>query len=141
MSTPAGVVAFDPAAFIVQFPAFAAVPVDTLTSDFNMAMLYLNNTPCSIVQDLTTRTALLDLITAHIAFLLGRAGAGDGSGAAVVGQMTSASEGTVSAAFAPVQAKSAAFWAQSQYGMMFWQMALPYRTFRYMPAPLVYGYC
>ncbi|CAG4887961.1 DUF4054 domain-containing protein [Paraburkholderia saeva] len=136
MSTPAGVVTFDPAAFIVQFPAFATVPADTLTAYFDMATCYLDNSPCSIVQNLTVRAQLLNLITAHIAFLFGRINSGDGSNAAAVGQMTSASEGTVSAAFAPVQAKNAAFWAQSEYGMLFWQMALPYRTFRYFPAPV-----
>jgi hypothetical protein len=138
MSTPAGVVAFDPAAFIVQFPAFATVSADTITSYFNMATAYLNNSPASVVQDLTIRAQLLNLITAHIAFLFGRINAGDGSNAAAVGQMTSAGEGTVSAAFAPVQAKNAAFWAQSEYGFMFWQMALPYRSFRYFPAPAAY---
>ncbi|WP_227242409.1 DUF4054 domain-containing protein [Paraburkholderia caribensis] len=138
MSTPAGVVEFDPAAFIVQFPAFASVPADTLTSYFNMAVMYLNNSPCSVVQDLTIRAQLLNLITAHIAFLLGRASAGDGSNAAAVGQIASAGEGTVNASFVAVQAQNAAFWAQSEYGFMFWQMALPYRTFRYFPAPCAY---
>ncbi|AVA33010.1 DUF4054 domain-containing protein [Cupriavidus metallidurans] len=132
-----GIVTFDPAAFVLQFPAFAAVPPDTLTMYFGMAEGFLNNTPASIVQDLTIRTNLLYLITAHIAFLMGRAGSGDGSQAALVGQMTSAGEGTVNAAFAAVQAKNAAFWAQSQYGMLFWQMSLPYRSFLYLPAPNV----
>lgn len=138
MSTPAGVVAFDPAAFIAQFPAFASVPPDTLTSYFNMATLYLSNSPCSIVQDLTTRAQLLNLITAHIAFLMGRAAGSNGDNAALVGQIASAGEGSVNVSLVAVQAKNAAFWTQSQYGFMFWQMALPYRTFRYMPAPQPY---
>lgn len=137
MSTPAGVVAFDPVAFVAQFPAFAMVSASTLTAYFSMAELYLNNSPCSVVQDLTARAQLLYLITAHIAFLMGRITAGDGSSAAAVGQITSVTEGGVTAALAPVQAKNAAFWVQSEYGFMFWQMALPYRSFRYFPAPYV----
>jgi len=138
MSTPAGTVEFDPVAFIVQFPAFAAVSAGTLTSYFEMAVCYLDNSAASVVQNLTVRAQLLNLITAHIAFLFGRVNAGDGSNAAAVGQMQSAGEGSVSASFAPVQAKNAAFWAQSEYGFLFWQMALPYRSFRYFAAPVPY---
>lgn len=130
-----GVVAFDPVAFVQQFPSFAAVPAATLTMYFGMAGAFLNNTPASVVQDLTIRTNLLYLITAHIAFLMGRASAGDGSQAALVGQMTGATEGSVNATFAQVQSQNAAFWAQSQYGLLFWQMALPYRSFQYFAAP------
>ena len=132
-----GIVTFDPAAFVAQFPAFAAVSPDTLAMYFGMAESFVNNTPASIVQDLTIRTNLLYLVTAHIAFLMGRASAGDGSQAALVGQMTGATEGTVNATFAQVQSQNAAFWAQSQYGLLYWQMALPYRTFRYFAAPHV----
>ena len=135
MSDVPGVVTFDPAAFIVQFPAFAAVPAGTLTSYFTMAESFLDNTPCSIVQDLDLRTNLLYLITAHLAFLFGRASSGDGTSAAVVGQMVSAGEGSVNVSFAASANKNAAFWAQSQYGMIYWQMILPYRSFHYMPAP------
>jgi hypothetical protein len=138
MSDVPGTVTFDPAAFTAQFPAFATVPADTLTSYFDMATLYLNNSPFSIVQNLTARAAMLNLITAHIAFLLGRAAGSNGDNAALVGQVASAGEGSVNVSLVSIQAKNAAFWAQSQYGMMFWQMALPYRSFRYMPAPQPY---
>lgn len=132
-----GTVTFDPVAFVAQFPAFTAVSPTTLGMYFGMAEAFLNNTPASIVQDLTIRTNLLYLITAHIAFLMGRASAGDGSQAGLVGQMTGATEGTVNATFAQVQSQNAAFWAQSQYGLLFWQMALPYRSFQYFAAPNV----
>lgn len=137
MSTPPGVVTFDPAAFKAAFSAFANVDDGVLTGYFAMAECYVNNSPASAVQNLAVRTQLLNLVTAHIAFLMGRASAGDGSSAAVVGQMVSAGEGSVNVAYAQVQAKNAEFWAQSQYGLLFWQMALPFRTFRYMAAPHV----
>lgn len=135
MSDVPGVVTFDPAAFIALYPAFAAVPTGTLTSYFTMAESFLDNTPCSIVQNLGLRTTLLYLITAHIAFLFGRAASGDGTSAAVVGQMVSAGEGSVNVSFAASANKNAAFWMQSQYGAIYWQMILPFRSFHYMPAP------
>jgi hypothetical protein len=140
MSTPAGVVAFDPAAFRLQYPAFTGDSDATLNGYFAMAQCYLDNSACSVVQDLTVRAQLLYLITAHIAFLLDRIASGDGSNAAAVGQLMSATEGGVTASMAPIQAKNAQFWAQSQYGLMFWQMALPYRSFRYFAAPVCHVY-
>lgn len=131
-----GVVAFDPEAFKAQFTAFSTTSDDLLTADFALAEIYLNNTPCSIVQNLTARAAMLNLITAHIAFLLGRIAAGDGSDAALVGQVQSAAEGSVNVSLVASQSQSAEFWKQSQYGAMFWQMVLPFRTFRYFPAPV-----
>ncbi|AMM14239.1 hypothetical protein AX768_09170 [Burkholderia sp. PAMC 28687] len=140
MSDVPGIVVFDPAAFIALYPAFTAVPTGTLGMYFTMAESFLDNTPCSIVQDLDKRTTLLYLITAHIAFLFGRAGSGDGSSAAIVGQMTSAGEGSVSIGFAASASRSAAFWMQSMYGAMYWQMILPFRSFHYFPAPCYVRY-
>ncbi|WP_186145994.1 DUF4054 domain-containing protein [Burkholderia gladioli] len=137
MSTPPGVVTFDPAAFKAAFSAFENVDPEVLSGYFAMAEMFLNNSPASAVQNLAMRAQLLNLITAHLAFLMGRAAAGDGSQAAIVGQMVSAGQGSVNAAFAQSQSQSSAFWAQSQYGITFWQMALPFRTFRYMAAPHV----
>lgn len=133
MSTPAAVVTFDPAAFQAAFPAFANLSAATLQNYFNLAQLYVNNTAASVVQNPTILASLLNFVTAHLAFLMQRASAGDGSNAASVGQMTSAAQGTVSAAFAPIQAQNAQFWAQSEYGLLFWQACLPYRTMRYFP--------
>lgn len=135
MSTP-GVVDFDPAAFKQQFPAFATTPDDVLMSYFTMAGSYLDNSPCSVVQDLARRAQLLNLITAHIAFLMSRAAGSNGDNAGLVGQISSAAEGSVNVSLVASQSQSAAFWKQSIYGDMFWQMALPYRSFRYMAAPV-----
>jgi hypothetical protein len=135
MSTVPGVVTFVVADFQSQYPAFASTPTGLLTQYFTMAESFLDNTPHSVVQDLDRRTQLLYLITAHIAFLFGRAAGDDGQNAAIVGQMTSGSEGSVSVAFAASANRSAAFWMMSIYGAMYWQMVLPYRSFRYAPAP------
>lgn len=131
-----GVVVFDPEAFKAQFTAFATTPDAMLQMDFALATFYLNNSPRSVVHDLGMRAALLNLITAHIAFLLGRIAAGDGSDAALVGQVQSAGEGSVNVSLVASQSQSGEFWKQSQYGNIFWQMALPFRSFRYFPAPV-----
>lgn len=53
------VVIFDPEAFKLAYPQFAAVSDAMLTNYFNLATLYLSNTDCSIVQDIPKRTMLL----------------------------------------------------------------------------------
>ncbi|CAM2143796.1 DUF4054 domain-containing protein [Pararobbsia alpina] len=132
------VVAFDPNAFAAEFAAFALVDSSITEGWFALAELFVNNTDASIVTNIAMRTKLLYLVTAHIGFLLTRAAGGNGANAGAVGQMLSAGEGTVNASFAQVQSKNAAYWAQSQYGLMYWQLALPFRTARYVPACRVY---
>lgn len=132
------VVTFDPTAFAAQYPAFAAADPTTTAGWFALAAMFVNNTDRSPVVDIDLRTQLLYLVTAHLGFLLTRAAGGSGANAGAVGQMASAGEGSVSASFVAVQAKNAAYWAQSQYGLTFWQLSLPFRTYRYVPAPCVY---
>ena len=102
---------------------------------FAEAGLYLNNTDCSIVQDVNLRGVLLNMITAHIAFLSGALTA-DGQ-PRPVGRVTSASEGAVSASFdyPALTPGSGPWFAQSQYGISFWQATTSYRGARYFPQP------
>lgn len=132
-----GVVTFDPAAFIVQYPEFAAVAPARLQYFFNRATLLLNNSKCSVVRDLTERTILLNMLTAHVGFLLG-ATAADGQ-ARPVGQVLSGTEGSVSASFANVapQGGMAAYYAQSPYGLEYWNSTVKYRSVRYLPQPTI----
>ncbi len=133
-----GVVVFDATAFVARFPAFAAyntVNPGALQSYFDMATLYLNNTSSSLVRDLIKRAIFLNLLTAHIAQLAGvTQPAGAGSTAGQVGRVASATEGSVSASFAMegVGANSA-WYAQTQYGAMYWAAIAPYRGMRYVP--------
>lgn len=128
-----GVLVFDYAEWTAMYPVFQSVPEALATSYFGMAELFLNNTESSPVCDVDIRKTMLYLITAHIAFLMSRAMAGDGSGAAITGQMTNATEGTVTAGFAASQSQNAEYWNQSQYGKMYWQLILPWRGFRMFP--------
>ncbi len=102
---------------------------------FAEAGLYLNNTDCSPVQDVNLRTILLNMITAHIAFLGGLLTA-DGQ-PRPVGRVTSAGQGSVNAQFdyPTAQPGSGEWFAQSQYGIAFWQATTGYRGARYFPQP------
>jgi len=129
------VVIFDPAAFKIAYPQFAAVSDGMLTNYFNLATLYLSNTDCSIVQDIPKRTTLLWLLTAHIAFLSGALTPGGTPG--LVGRISSATEGSVSVSTEMPTTPSSAWFMQTQWGAMFWQSTLSLRSFRYRARPTV----
>lgn len=134
----AGVVTFDPSAFVLRYPNFAAFNTanpGSLQMFFDDATLYLNNTPGSLVTDLTQRAQLLNMATAHIALLSGvLTASGAGSNATQVGRIAAGAEGSVSASFdMGAQPGSAAWWNQTQYGAMFYAATARYRQMRYLP--------
>ena len=132
------VVIFDPTAFKSRYPEFSAVSNAALQAYFTEACLYLSNMDNSPVQDIARRTLLLNMLTAHIAYV-GGALSTDGQ-ARPVGRVSSASEGSVSAAFedTPATPGSGAWFRQSQYGASFWQATTALRGFRYIPQPTRY---
>lgn len=131
-------VVFDPAAFKARYPEFAAVADPTLAACFDEAGLYLSNADNSPVQNLTRRTTLLNMLTAHVAYIGGLLSA-DGM-PRPVGRVSQASEGSVSAAFegVPPTPGSGAWFQQSQYGAAFWQATSSLRGMRYIPCPTRY---
>lgn len=139
-----GVVVFDPAAFKVLFPQFAAVADVLLTLYFDLATQILNNTCSSIVVDAVRRERLLNLLVAHIATLLPTvtSGGGAGSGATGTGRVMSATEGSVSISFgeyAKNVSQSMAYFIQTQWGALFWQLTADLRSFRYVGPPSCCG--
>lgn len=131
-----GVVEFVPAEFKALFPQFGTVADPLLTSYFDLATMIVNNTCRSMVCDATKRERLLNLLVAHICALLPVApNGGAGSGAQVVGHVTAATEGTVtiSAQYAALVTNNMAWFIQTQYGALFWQLTANYRTMRYIP--------
>ena len=131
-----GVAVFNLVQFLARYPEFTAAYTANpalFPALFAEAGLYLNNTDCSVVQDLTLRGVLLNMLTAHIAFL-GGALTADGQ-PRPVGRVTGASEGAVSAQFDyPAATPGSGPWfAQSQYGIAFWQATTNYRSARYVP--------
>lgn len=129
-------VVFDPAAFKARYPEFAAVPNPTLQMCFDEAGLYLSNANNSPVQNVTRRAVLLNMLTAHIAFIGGKLSA-DGM-PRPVGRTSNASEGSVSAGFEYLTPGTHAWFTQSQYGAAFWQATSSLRGFRYRAQPTVY---
>ena len=129
-------VVFDPVAFKARYPEFAAVANATLGAYFTEAGLYLSNANNSPVRNLTRRAILLNMLTAHVAYIGGALSA-DGM-PRPVGRVSQASEGSVSAAFEGPPPGSAQWFQQSQYGAAFWQATSSLRGFRYLAQPTRY---
>lgn len=131
MSPVAGIVVFDPAAFKGAFPSFSTVPDAVLTGNFNFACLQLNNTFGSAVRDEPTRAQLLNLLTAHITALLNGVNGQPPSG--LVGRINTAQQGSVSVGTEfDAKSFSEAYYAQTPWGVTYWQSVAPYRTARYV---------
>lgn len=132
-----GVVTFDYSAWGAIYPEFAqSVTAPVASNYFDMAGLFLDNTPCSAVVDLTKRTSILYMITSHLAALFSPV---NGQPASVlVGRIANATEGSVSVATElEGMGKNEAWWVQTKYGFMAWQAMAPYRVARYFPPPQV----
>lgn len=126
---------FNPTLFKARYPQFADVSDGTLGAYFLEAGLYLNNTDCSRVKNLTKRLVLLNMLVAHIAILNGALSA-DGQ-ALPVGRVSQAAEGSVSATLeykAPATATEAWF-DQTPFGAAFWAATAYLRSMVYSPRP------
>ena len=86
---------------------------------FNMASLIINNTPNSFICCKCSRKRLLYLLAAHILFLQNR-------GMGNVGSVGNASEGSVSVGYTGIDKLGKAYFSQSQYGALLWQMLAQY---------------
>lgn len=140
MTDPA--VTFDYTAWQQRFPGLANVSETFAELLWNEATLFCANV-LGIVCDPNKLSALLNLLTAHLAYLYSpqTGGQPDTSGAAApptqVGRLTNASEGSVSAAFEmPNQPPAAAWYQQTQPGSEFWALTADTRTFRYVPGAI-----
>lgn len=123
--------------FIAAYPQFNLVSSNALQNCFIQAELICNNSDASVVQDVAVRKTLLWLLVAHIATLMGQTNVNVQNGtvgqSAVVGRTNSASEGSVSISTEMRMNNNAAYFMQTQYGATYWQMILPYRSFRFRP--------
>lgn len=119
------IVTFDYAEFIAAYPEFARMTEDQLQNYFDIATGILSNRIGVVVCCKDKLKRMLYLLTAHVAFLFNR-------GAGTTGVMSSATEGSVSVGFAVPQNLNNAWFNQSQYGQLFWQLAKPYMMGRYI---------
>ena len=128
-------VVFNYSNFALRFPEI--VPYcnsDLAGMYFTEATILLDNTTCSRVQDETMRASLLNLLTAHIAAL--NAPLNGQPSSPLVGRISEATEGSVTVkAEMNVAPGSAQYFAQTKYGIAYWQMTLPFRSARYYPGP------
>lgn len=129
----AGIVTFDPTAFKVRYPEFAAINNGVLTQYFDEATLYLSNAATSPVSSVPRRTILLNMLTAHCASLGGVLNVGGAPGP--VGRVSQAAEGSVNATLEYLEPGSNSWYTQTPYGAAYWQAILNYRSFRYRPFP------
>jgi hypothetical protein len=135
LSTWDGVVVFDYATWIAQYPEFtASVTQPQAQSYFNRLTIggAIDNTPLSQVQDQFERTILLNLGVSHVAEL---AGALNPSRRELVGRISSATEGSVSVQteYAVPNGPLGAWWNQTSYGAQYYASTLKYRTAFYAP--------
>jgi hypothetical protein len=126
------IVAFDLAAWRELFPQFSNVTDNQLTGPvWTMAQAYCRNDGGGPVCDVLVQTELLNLMVAHIAQLLYGSTTQPKTG--LVGAVTSASEGSVSVSVSVAINANNQWFMQTEYGAMFWTLALPFRLARYYP--------
>lgn len=136
-------VTFDWATFTLLFPEFECLTEARVQQYFNMATMFVRNTPgnpaiCILPQ-------LLNLVTAHIAWLLSPKDSsgnpsltGSASNAGLVGRISSATQGSVSVGTTldgQPGSPSEQWYAQSQYGLLAFQAMAAFRVARYTVSP------
>jgi|SRR5580700_1223699 hypothetical protein len=87
------------------------------------------------VTNAQSQTTLLSLALAHLCFIY--LGTNTQPAAQTVGRINSASEGSVAVTtdYGANVSQSMAFWIQTKYGALYWQMTSVYRTMRWIPNP------
>lgn len=136
-STPCtpGVVVFVPADFKTAYTAFATVADAALDLSFQLATLQLNNGCGSRVKDANRRELFLNLLVAHITAL--KDGSNGQPPPGIVGRVDKATEGSVSVSAVMdtngVYGKD--YYAQTQWGLLYWQATASFRQMVYIPAP------
>jgi hypothetical protein len=138
-------IVFNLQTFLARYPEFSGLSDAQLQAYFEEAQLYCgNNTQNPAFCDGTLGT-LLNMLTAHIAWLNAPR---DASGtpaqtgqpaSPIVGRIANASEGSVSVAAdmgdATAGGPSQAWYMQTKYGAAYWYATAGYRTARYAARP------
>lgn len=140
------IVSFNYDAWIARYPEFSAVTSASAEQYFAEATIYHANNGAGPVATATLQSALLNMLTAHIAWLSSprdENGRPDSSGSQLasplVGRISNASEGSVSVQteFGDSTPGTVAWFNQTQYGASYWQATRQFRTMRYRPGPCV----
>lgn len=128
------IVAFDWIAWSTRYPELSQyVTQPQAQLFFAEAQLYCDNTDTSPVDNVTTRATLLNMVTAHIAALNAPLGA---PSSPLVGRISAATQGSVNVSTEMnLEPGSSQWFAQTKYGMAFWQATRRHRMFRYVQGP------
>lgn len=127
------IITFNPAAWKAAYPAFNYLTDPQAENYFNMATIVHRNDGGGPVNNAAQQTNLLWLLTAHVAQLFAPSASGQPS-SGLVGRISQAAEGSVNVSVElPQMSQNAAWFTQTQYGLMYWQATAPFRTMRYMP--------
>lgn len=126
------VVSFNFIAFASRFPQYASLDQTYLASLFAEAGLYVNNTDCSVICDVTIRGLILNLMTAHLAQL--NATINGQTPSTIPGRISNATQGSVSVASTLDYPPGSAQWfASTPMGAAAWAALAPWRTAMYFP--------
>lgn len=131
------VVTFNPTAWKSAFGQFSYLTDAQAQTYFDLATGICRNDGGGPVCTATIQTALLNMLTAHLAQLFAPSPTGQQPSPTIVGRISSASEGSVSVSTENQYPPGSAQWyQQTQYGSTFWIMSAPYRTAHYIPGPV-----
>lgn len=114
------VVVFDIGEFRSIYPHFAEVSDEQLEFFFSIAEHILDNSETSRITDLKERKLLLYLLVCHMATLFLRG--------TMTGNITSATEGSVSASFGTYELGNGKWFGQTPCGALFSQLTGKYRA-------------
>jgi len=125
-------VTFNYAAWAALFPQFSNLTSDQVAGPIlTLAEQYNRNDGGGPVCDAGIQTQLLNMMVAHVAQLL--FGSTTQPLSPLVGRISNASEGSVSVGTDFPTTPNDKWFSQTQYGAMWWQLALPFRLGRYAP--------
>lgn len=138
------IVIFNYAAWAARYPELAPVGEPLATAYFNEATIYQANDGCGPISTLAIATVLLNMLTAHVAWLNaprdanGNPAASGSPASPLVGRISDATEGSVTVATQNEYPPGTPQWYQSsKYGAAWWAATAQYRTMRYVPPPFV----
>lgn len=143
------IVVFSYADWVATYPQFATTVNEAQgQSCFDQATLYCANTDCAVVPyhptlspPITVRQSILYLLTAHIGQLQYGAMIGGSlvPAGALVGRVSSATQGSVSVSTDMRGPEIASWFNQTQFGAMAFQAMAQFRTARYRASPGRFG--
>lgn len=124
------VATFNYSTWVARYPELSQVQPAQAQAYFEEAGLYHNNNGGGRVSNVTTQLLLMNMVTAHIAFLNAPDSMGNAPNAKVVGKLQSGGQGSVNVTVAYEATNPEQWYAQSQYGASYWAATAIYRTFR-----------